>query len=299
MLIKEVCEKCKLTKKAVEYYESKNLIHPQILENGYRDYSDKDISALKEIFVLRKCGISISDITEIVNSSNKQAALAKCKYITELRMKRLYDIQNCMNSLIEDYDVNREFDYLQKHDENLCTIKEKLVFAFPGNYGLYLSMHFGRFLNETIDTEDKRKAYEAIVNYIDTVNLYLPAELSEFLEAFFTVSEKIDTAKIEEEKNQRMNEMLNDTDGYLERNREEIEQYIEYRNSDEYKNSDAAEIQRFMIDFQKESGYREILIENMKILSSSYAKYLKKLEIANEIMLKKYPEAKDMYYGNK
>ena len=39
MLIKEVYEKCKLTKKAIEYYESKNLIHPKILENGYRDYS--------------------------------------------------------------------------------------------------------------------------------------------------------------------------------------------------------------------------------------------------------------------
>ncbi|WP_195200875.1 MerR family transcriptional regulator [Faecalispora jeddahensis] len=298
MLIKEVCEKCKLTKKAIEYYESKNLIHPQMLENGYRDYSDADIYVLKEISVLRKCGICIADIAEIRNSSNKSAALAKCKYITELRMQRLNDIQKCMDSLIADYDVNREFDYLQTHDEDLYAIKEKFVFAFPGNYGLYVSMHFGRFLNGIIETEDQRKAYDAIVQYLDNVDLYLPAELSEFLEALFTESEKIDAAKIEEETSGRMQEMLTDTDGYLERNREEIEQYIEYKSSDEYRNSEAAKIQKSMLNFQKESGYQEVLIANMKILSPSYAEYLKKVEAANEIMLKKYPKAKNMYELN-
>lgn len=295
MLIKEACEKCSLTKKAIEYYESKNLISPRILENGYRDYSDADISALKEISVLRKCGISIADIKEILKSSNKPAALAKCKYVTELRMQRLSAIQKCMANLIEDYDVNREFDYLQTHDEDLYTIKEKFVLAFPGNYGLYVSMHFGRFLNETIDTNEKRKAYEAIIHYLDNVDLYLPAELSEFMEEFFNASEKIDTLKLEEETNKKMMEMLTDTDSYLERNHEQIEQYIEYKNSDEYKKSEAAKIQKFMLDFQKESSYQEILITNMKILSKSYREYLEKMEAANEIMLEKHPKAKDMY----
>lgn len=164
-----------------------------------------------------------------MNSSNKPAVLTKCKYVTELRMQRLCDIQKCMNNLIEDYNINQEFDYLQMHDEDLYTIKEKLVFFFPENYDLYVSMHFGRFLNGTIETEDQRKTYDAIVEYLDNVNLYLPTELSEFLEDFFTVSEKIDTAKIEEETNGRMFEMLTDTEGYLERNNEQIEQYIEYK----------------------------------------------------------------------
>lgn len=292
MLIKEVCEKCNLTKKAIEYYESKNLIHPQILENGYRDYSNSDIFTLKEISVLRKCGIGISDIAEILSSSNKPAALSKCKYITEIRMQRLNDIKKCMDSLIANYDVNREFDYLQTHDD-LYTIKEKFVFAFPGNYGLYMSMHFGRFLNGTVETEEQRKAYNSIVQYLDHVDTYLPEELSEFLEEFFNASEKIDAMKIEEETNGKMHEMLADTDGYLERNREEIEQYIEFKSSDEYQNSEAGKIQKYMLDFQKKSGYHEILIANIKILSSSYTEYLKKVEKANDIMLKKFPKAKD------
>ena len=136
MLIKEVCERCKLTKKAIEYYEAKNLINPRILENGYRDYSDGDISKLKEISVLRKYGICIADIKKILSSSNKPAVLAKYRYVTELRIQRLNVIQKRMDSLIKDYDINREFDYLQDHDEDLYTIKEKLVLAFPGNYGI-------------------------------------------------------------------------------------------------------------------------------------------------------------------
>lgn len=80
MLIKDVCRECKLTKKAVEYYEQQGLISPRIEDNGYRNYSYEDISVLKEIGVLRKLGISIAEIKDILESTNKAAALAKCKY---------------------------------------------------------------------------------------------------------------------------------------------------------------------------------------------------------------------------
>jgi len=59
MLIKDVCKKCKLAKKAVEYYEQQGLISPAVEDNGYRNYSDEDISVLKEIGTLRKLGISL------------------------------------------------------------------------------------------------------------------------------------------------------------------------------------------------------------------------------------------------
>ncbi|MCH3965215.1 MAG: MerR family transcriptional regulator [Clostridium sp.] len=294
MLIKEVCEKCRLTKKAIKYYEAKGLINPHILENGYRDYSDHDISTLKEISVLRRCGISTAGIKKILASSNKPSELAKFRYVTELRIQHLDAIKKFMTNLIEDYDINREFDYMQVHDKNLYTIKEKLIFAFPGDYGLFLTLHFGRFLNESVDSCEKQKAYEAIVNYLDNVDLYLSEELSKFLEAFLSVNGKIDIAELETEMNNNIIEVISDTGGYLERHHEEIEQYIEYKNSDEYKNSTAAKIQQAMRTFQQKSGYREILVCNMKILSKSYCEYLQNLEAANEIMLKKYPGVKNI-----
>ncbi|MCM8709442.1 MerR family transcriptional regulator [Clostridium sp. SYSU_GA19001] len=48
MLIKDVCRECKLTKKAVEYYEQQGLIYPRLEDNGYRNYSYEDIDEYKK-----------------------------------------------------------------------------------------------------------------------------------------------------------------------------------------------------------------------------------------------------------
>ena len=53
MLINEVCKKCGLTKKAIEYYEEQGLTHPQIMGNGYRMFSEDDVIQLNKIAVLR------------------------------------------------------------------------------------------------------------------------------------------------------------------------------------------------------------------------------------------------------
>lgn len=46
MLRNEIQSKTGLTRKAIEYYEEKGLIRPQKSENGYRDYSQKDLEIL-------------------------------------------------------------------------------------------------------------------------------------------------------------------------------------------------------------------------------------------------------------
>ena len=46
MLINEVCKRCGLTKKAIEYYEEQGLTHPQIMENDYRAFSEDDVTQL-------------------------------------------------------------------------------------------------------------------------------------------------------------------------------------------------------------------------------------------------------------
>ena len=44
MLINEVRKRCKLTKKTIEYYAEQGLIYPQIMENGYRVFSEEDVA---------------------------------------------------------------------------------------------------------------------------------------------------------------------------------------------------------------------------------------------------------------
>ena len=60
MLINEVYKRCGLTKKAIEYYEEQGLTRPQIMENGYRVFSEDDAIRLNKIAVLRGLGISVS-----------------------------------------------------------------------------------------------------------------------------------------------------------------------------------------------------------------------------------------------
>lgn len=56
-----------VTKANLRFYEKEGLITPQRSENGYRDYSEDDIIRLKEIIVLRKLGIPVQQIADILD----------------------------------------------------------------------------------------------------------------------------------------------------------------------------------------------------------------------------------------
>lgn len=286
MLINDVCRECKLTKKAVEYYEQQGLITPRIKDNGYRDYSGEDIYILKEVGVLRKLGIGIAEIKDILASTDKTAAIAKFKFKVNLEVEKAMARKKCLELLIKNYDIKEALSYIEEDIEKHFSIKEKLLQAFPGGYGMYLCIHFGQFLNERIDTVEKERAYNKIIDYLDTIQeTEFPEELVKFLQQSI--------GQMEEANMQGMSlsiiDSVNNTDTYLEENKEAIEKYLEYRNSEEYKNSPAYRMQQLLLKFQQESGYYEIFIENLKILSDSYRNYSEKLQVANEAFLCKYP----------
>jgi len=287
MLIKDVCRECKLTKKAVEYYEQQGLISPKIEDNGYRNYTDEDISVLKEIGVLRKLGISIAEIKDILSSTNKSAALLRCKYRMDLEAEKAISKKKCLERLIKDYDIEQAITFIEEDIQKNFTIKERLLQAFPGSYGMYLCIHFGHFLNERIDTEEKERAYNTIIDYLDKLQeIEFPKELEEFLQQCLE--------QFEEENMQRMNssiiDSVNDIDKYLEENKEVIEKYLEYTNSDEYKNSPAYKMKQLLLKFQQENGYYDIFIESLKKLSDSYREYYEKLQAADKVFVDRYPQ---------
>jgi len=288
MLIKDVCKECKLTKKAVEYYEKQGLISPKIDTNGYRNYSNEDISKLKEIAALRKLGISTSEIKDILASNNKSSALAKIKFKMDLEIEKAIAKKRCLEQLTKDYDIDKAITYIEEDIEKYFTIKEKLLQAFPGAYGMYLCVHFGQFLDGKIDTEEKEKAYNKIVDFLDNVqDMEFPKELEEFLKQSL---EHLDEENMEDINLSLIN-AVNNPEKYIEENKEIIEKYLEFINSDEYKNSPAYKIKELLLKFQQESGYYDIFIENLKILSDSYREYYEKLLAANKVILEKYPDA--------
>ena len=60
MKINEVEQQVDITKKNIRFYEQQGLLSPKRnMENGYRDYSEEDVTELKKIKMLRKLSLPI------------------------------------------------------------------------------------------------------------------------------------------------------------------------------------------------------------------------------------------------
>lgn len=288
MLIKEACRRCGLTKKAIQYYEHHGLISPEILGNGYRNYSEQHIADLKEIAVLRSCGIAVQHIQMIMTSSNKSDALIKIKHLHELKLRQLERLQANMEQLIHHYNIDDSFTRLQQQEEHL-TLHEKLVTCFPGSLGLFLSLHFGRFLHHPIETKQQRNAYKALIHYLDNIPMLITDELHMYLETIMQAADYNQLPQLEDSMKANLDQALASPKQYFES--ESLQSYIAYRSSEAYKESNAGKLADLWKQFQQHSGYRDIFIPNLKVISPSYASYYAQLEALNEQFLTHYPEA--------
>ena len=70
MRIGELSEKTEVSIRSLRYYEEKELIKPQRLENGYRVYKQSDIERVKTIQLLMDIGFSTDEISPILNCSS-------------------------------------------------------------------------------------------------------------------------------------------------------------------------------------------------------------------------------------
>ena len=67
MKINEVEALVNITKKNIRFYEEQGLLFPQRnTENGYRNYSDEDVQTLRQIKLLRKLGVPIEEIRQML-----------------------------------------------------------------------------------------------------------------------------------------------------------------------------------------------------------------------------------------
>lgn len=290
MLIKDVCLKAKVTKKAVEYYIEQGLISPRILENGYRDFSDKDCIKLEKISMFRKLGISVEEIKKVIYDDNTEE-LHKIAVERELNLR----LENAKKNLIDKISIGKNTDEILKELQDIeknKTITERLLDAFPGYYGRFIALHFSMFLNEPISTAEQQEAYNQIVKFLDEVpSLEMPKEIKDFL---IENTKHIGIQKIEQI-DENTKKSIENIDQFLNDNKETLEFYIKYRQSEEYKNSPAYMLKKILIEFNSTSGYYDVFIPAMKKLSPSYAEYCRQLEIANQKLIEKYPNVQKLY----
>lgn len=284
MLIQEACKACSITKKAVEYYIKQGLVHPEVDANGYRNFNGQELARLKEIAVLRGLGLGIPEIRNVLESKNKSAAVSKYSYLTHLKHQQQLEREKRLERLAEDYDIDRELQEMNAYRNRIFSLQERLVLSFPGAFGMYLSIHFGPFLDIAVDSDEKEQAFMNIIHFLDRLDI--PEEMDALLEQHFPLMRMEDMAEVSGSLQQVI---LHAPESYIEEHREKIQAYNEYRNSEHYKTTSAYKLQQVLLKFQRDSGYAGIFIPNMKILSPAYREYADKLHAANRIFVEKFP----------
>lgn len=289
MQIKEICEACGLTKKAVEYYEREGLLAPDKRENGYRDYSGADAARLRRIATLRRLGLSVAEIHLFLGADKPgdvlQKALERQSIQAECQQARVEALAAYIGSGMDDA---RAEAYLNERFCPALPVREKLLDAFPGNYGLFLSIHFGPYLQEPIRTEQQAQAYRAVVRFLDGVReIPLPSALRALFEQGLAAQTPESLRKLDD----TMRRGVLDPGAYLQQNKEVIEEYLEFLNSEEYASSGLKDLKEALRAFYETSGYYTEFLPNLKLLSASYREYCERLEQADAVFREKYPQA--------
>ena len=107
MTIKELEKELGVPRATIRFYEKEGLLNPDRTSNSYRKYTEQDVVILKKIIILRKIGISVSDIK---NSMNNQIGLQELlkENITKLD-EQMKELQGAIKITKIMYDKKEEF----------------------------------------------------------------------------------------------------------------------------------------------------------------------------------------------
>ncbi|MCT8977983.1 MerR family transcriptional regulator [Clostridium sp. CX1] len=288
MLISEVCSLTGLTKKAISYYEEQGLIKSKKNSNGYREYSVDDIVLLNEISLYRKLDIAIKDIKTVLISKDKKNILnniiqEKQKKEIQIKMQKIY-LEKIINNDFDEKtikELNEEIIEIEKNNGEF--IKRELVRVFPSGIGKYLAYHFSPYLNEPLDTAEKYKAWIEIVEFLDNVpELKIPR----IIESGYENTTDEMAKRISDDTRNEINNMLNAKGEELKSYKKKILDNIDKQNDEPLLKvmNPFYKFKKELNEFFNSSGYYDIFVPNMKILSKEYREYHKQLIKLNELM---------------
>lgn len=110
MKISEVCTKTELTEKTVRFYIEKGLLKKEAqIINGRncRDYSEEDVSILKDISVLRHSGFSIQDILKMQTTEDElHLMLSQQIIMLESETERCQQIKEALKTVPDQENIS-------------------------------------------------------------------------------------------------------------------------------------------------------------------------------------------------
>ena len=123
MNIAEVEKLTGMSKQTIRFYEKEGLVSPKRnQENQYREYDENDIKQLKLIYVLRKTGLSVEDISRVLKDeiSMRDAINARRAEIVKERKERdkLLDFCDSLKMQSKEWiDVDKYVSIIQQEEK--------------------------------------------------------------------------------------------------------------------------------------------------------------------------------------
>lgn len=284
MRLNEVIKQVDLSKRAIKFYEEKGLLKTKRDSNGYRNYTDKDISLLKEISSYRKMGIGLSDIKEILNDKSvlKQILIEKKKEIT-ISQNEL----EALEKFIENNNIEELYDSVDYR-----TLADAIQNSIPGFYGYYFLNHFLPYLQIRIQTKEQQEAYNRLIEFWDNTNIRIPFLMKLNSWILFKLNSKKSLIVQIEQIDSQIKEMLNPTEEEYEKLKKKVNDGYKLKNSIFYKYSLIGISQRKFMKELQNKGYNDIFIPSMIALSPKYKEYHNALMAIN----KRICDDLDLYY---
>lgn len=284
MRLNEVIKQVDLSKRAIKFYEEKGLLKTKRDSNGYRNYTDKDISLLKEISSYRKMGIGLSDIKKILNDKSvlKQILIEKKKEIT-ISQNEL----EALEKFIENNNIEELYDSV-----DYKTLADAIQNSIPGFYGYYFLNHFLPYLQIRIQTKEQQEAYNRLIEFWDNTNIRIPFLMKLNSWILFKLNSKKSLIVQIEQIDSQIKEMLNPTEEEYEKLKKKVNEGYKLKNSIFYKYSLIGISQRKFMKELQNKGYNDIFIPSMIALSPKYKEYHNALMAIN----KRICDDLDLYY---
>lgn len=268
-----------LRRKAILYYEEKELISPAIEENNYRNYSEEDLNRLIKISLYRRLGLNVSEIKNILDSNNKEIGkiLRDRDYKIELEKSK----KNLLERIIRGDDLIEITDQLNTLEKEE-SIYEKLTRIFPGYFGQAFFMTYKPFLKEKLK-EDEEEAFNEYVNFLDSLpEIDFTEEEKSYIENLTSDFKNEDLEKINSEK---IKAAYNFED-WLRENENNVKAYEKFLKSEEYKNSPVKTIRDKIKNYMIKNNYYEVGLPLIRKMSPAYDDYYNKLLESNEKFLR-------------
>lgn len=124
MTSKEIEMKLSIPRATIRFYEKEGLLNPNRAQNGYREYSEKDLEEIQKIILFRKIGIPIATIQQIlIGDVQLSSAVQTTIYQLNEQMKELQGAISVCHEMENDAAIDNYFD-LERYT-NMVEIQEE------------------------------------------------------------------------------------------------------------------------------------------------------------------------------